>query len=195
MKKGKNLVLENRPFAVKVPTELMAAQRDLNWFFYQGESDCGVKSNFDALIRALKFSTTHQDESAEDQLISLVDKQRDFQSVMDSTKKYRKIFSIYRQLSKSSKVILENFYYEKQFDTSVELFFGGGISLIPMTPTFKKMQNIQFAKKINNLDELKNHIIHDRRRMTKIKNEITELYFSAVSEFNEKKGNNATKND
>lgn len=179
MKKGKNLVLENRPFTVKVPIELTAAQRDLNWFFYQGESDCGVRSNFDALIRALKFSTTHQDETAEDQLIALVDKQRDFQSVMDSTKKYRRILSTYQKLSSTSKVILENFYYEKQFDTSVELFFGGGISLIPMTSTFKKLE-----KKVTSLDDLRNFIIHDRRRMTKIKNEIIELYFSAVSEFN-----------
>lgn len=174
------LLLENRPFLVKVPSELNSAQRDLDWFFRQGESDCGVKSNFDALIRALKFSTSHQDETAEDQLINSIDKQRSFQSIMDGTHRYRRVLSSYQKISKTAKVILENFYYEKQFDTSVELFFGAGISLIPMTNTFKKLES-----KINTLDDLKNFILHDRRRMNKIKTEITTLYFSAVKEYSE----------
>lgn len=183
---GKNkssLILEKRPFKIEIPDKLKKAKEDLDWFFYQGESQCGVQSNFNALIRALKNSTTHQEESAEDQLISMIDgrgpfRQRDFQSIMDSTSKYRKVLSRYQKLSSHSKLILELFYYEKQYDISVELFFGAGITLIPQTKTFQKIKD-----KIDNLDELKNFIIHDRRRMQKIKKEIIEMFLTVLNEY------------
>lgn len=180
----KAMVLEKRPFeTITVPETLTKVKKDLDWFFYQGEADCGVKSNFNALIRALKFSTTHQEESAEDQLVSMIDKQRDFQSIIDSTSKYRKILSKYQKLSSHSKLVLEAFYYEKQYDISVELFFGAGITLIPQTKTFLKL-NSTIKEKVTNLDQLKNFILHDRRRMNKIKKEITEMFIDALTEFN-----------
>lgn len=177
----KQLILEKRPWKVEIPDKLKKAKEEVDWFFYQGEASCGVQSNFNALIRALKNSTSHQEESAEDQLVSLIDKQRDFQSIMDSTSKYRKILSKYQKLSTRSKVILESFYDEKQYDISVELFFGAGIGLIPYTDTFQKIKD-----KINSLDKLKNFIIHDRRRMHKIKKEIMQMFQAAINEYDAK---------
>jgi hypothetical protein len=179
--KAKALILERRPWKVQVADPFRSAKEDLDWFFHRGESECGVQSNFNALIRALKFSTTHQEESAEDQLISMIDgrsREKDLQSIMDGTRKYRKILARYQKLSIKSQFILQNFYYEKQYDISVELFFGAGINLIPHTATFQKIKN-----KVDNLDQLKNLIIHDRRRMQKIKKEIAEMFLTALAEY------------
>lgn len=180
----KQLILERRPWKIEIPDKFKKAKEELDWFFQQGEASCGVQSNFNALIRALKNSTTHQEESAEDQLISMIDRsirQKDLQSIMDATCKYRKILAKYQKLSKTSKIILEAFYHEKQYDISVELFFGPGIGLIPYTNTFQKIKD-----KINSLDELKNFIIHDRRRMQKIKKEIMEMFQVAINEYDVK---------
>lgn len=177
----KKLTLLKRPFNnVVIPAELLKSHKELCWLYQEGESSCGVKSNFNSMIRALKTSASHQDETAEDQLCALIDHQRSLTDIFKSSRQWRNIIYSLEVLPSKSKAIIEYFFYEKQFDPSVEMFFGQGIALITLTPTFKS----KFSTTITNLNQLKHHIIHDQRRMLKIKKEISELYLQALTDYN-----------
>lgn len=171
-----------RPFGnVPIPKELKKVHQELSWLYQEGESNCGIQSNFNAMIKALKTSATHQETSAEDQLNALIDHQHSFDHILRSTSKWKKIMNKFQSLSPHSKNTLEYFFYEKQYDVSVEMFFGQGAALIPYTATFQE----KFIDKIVDLNQLKYHIIHDSRRMKKIKSEIAELYISALQEYSQ----------
>lgn len=173
----KQLVIEGRPFKIKVSKNLIQSQKELDWYFQEGEAALGIKSNFDTLIRALQSSGQHEEVDAEEQLAAQIDAKRSmsFESIMKSAGKYNKIDTKFKKLKPHTQQIFQHFYREKQFDKSIEQYFGAGLCLVELTPTFKKVDK--------NIDELKHSIIHQKGVMAKIKEEVKEMYLSALLEY------------
>lgn len=174
------MIIEVRPFKIKVPNKLERAQRELDWFFHEGDSACGIKSNFDSFIRACKTSASHEETDAEDQLVSYIDNKynKTFDNIMHGAGKYSTIDRRFRKLSYHAQRVLQTFYYEKQYDKSVEQFFGKGIELVRLSPSFSTLKS--------DVESLKKFICNKKKKkeiLAQIKREVRDMYLSSLEEY------------
>lgn len=180
---AKKKPLENlaRPFSfTDIPKELKQSQKELDWFFYEGESSCGLTSNHEALMFQMAGSIGVSDIT--EQFVEYIDKKRSQEQIFRSVSKYRKINNKFNKLPVITQRTLELFYYEQQFDRSLEGHFGPGLKLVPHTKAFNDL-----PKQWQNHEKLKYCLIHQRKLIDRMKKEVKELYLQSLKQYSEVK--------
>lgn len=119
-----------------------SAISDLEWFFWQCESDLGIQSTYSSFIQACKYSTRHQDEVDLRAFVELCTTETTGYDILQATRKNRRILKNYQQLPSNHKVILEAYYQDRQYDQAITKDFGQGIGLIPYTEAGKALSKI-----------------------------------------------------
>lgn len=177
MKKNKK-PLENlpRPFVFLTSDLLKPFHEELQYFFQQSDAACEISSNYQAFLFAMVNSCSIS--SAEEQLLDCLDKRRSEEDKLKSIGKNRTINNKFVQLSAYDQRVLSYFFYEQQFDRSLEAHFGQGIKLIPLTKSFKKLP-VQWQ----NLNKLQFVLIHERKLIDKIKKEVSEIYLTVLEKY------------
>lgn len=160
--------------------KLKIAQEELNWFFWQGESDCGIHSNYATLFSALLYAMSATEAEVVDiqSYTQMAISEASSHRTLGAISKYRKILKKYQSISASAKVILEKYYEERQFHPEMQ-DFGPGINLIPHTQLGREMEK-QFLQ--NPSDKL---IKHFKSVKKGLKKQVHQLYLSALQEYAE----------
>jgi len=165
------------------PTE--KAISELEWLFYQSDSEMGFHSTMAAFILASKYSTKHQDEVDLQSFIELSKNTTTAYDILAATGKNRNILRNYQQLSARNKVILEAYYEEKQYDSELAKEFGPGVGVIPLTKLGKKLQKNLLA--FDSTDKIKKEFRSIKHGLQK---EVTRLHNEAITAYVEIMKNN-----
>jgi hypothetical protein len=120
---------------------------DLEWLFWDCESEMGYKSNFNSLILASKYGTkrtriedgelvngAQEDLFNEDTLIDAIDTRRAI-GRMAAASKNRRVMAIYCALPARAKAVLEAYYEPRQHPPEVREVFGGLAGVLHLTRT------------------------------------------------------------
>ena len=153
---------------------------DLEWYFWYGEAECGVHSNYTSLFSALLYSTK-EDESIDLQCFN--DYSNSSQSTvhytMAAVNRYRTIHHKYCQLSSKSKIILEKYYEEAQYSHPYLQKFGPGVALIPYTKIGENMSKLLLKEPSTNF------VKYLEKNVTTVKKQVTKLFNTALQEYQE----------
>ncbi|WP_437489430.1 hypothetical protein WME75_10685 [Sorangium sp. So ce1014] len=120
---------------------------DLEWLFWDCESQMGFKSNFNSLILASKYGTKRtriedgelvngiqEDLFNEDTLIDALDTRRAL-GRMAAASKNRRVMVIYCALPPRAKAVLEAYYEPRRYPPEVREVFGGLAGVLHLTRT------------------------------------------------------------
>jgi hypothetical protein len=120
---------------------------DLEWLFWDCESEMGFRSNFNSLILASKYGTkrtriedgelvngVQEDLFNEDTLIDAIDTRRAL-GRMAAAAKNRRVMAIYCALPPRAKAVLEAYYEPRQYPPEVREVFGGLAGVLHLTRT------------------------------------------------------------
>lgn len=175
---------------------LSKAHKALEWYFYFSESSMGWKSNFNSMMRAWFYSTKHEDENIEDQLISILDFQDRKVDVLDAAAKERKIFQAYQACSPREQSVLLAYFEERQPQIDIKFLFdtklyttttkdGKTIELDGLAPGIRLLAWTNTASSIDDfgLNWLKKAVKKDPNSFNKIREEADQLYLDALKAF------------
>ena len=154
--------------------------KDLQWYFFESESACGISSTYSAFIAACKYSTSHQDEIDLKAFSEMCVNTTTAYDILAATRKNRRILNVYQGLSSKDKIVLEAYYQERKYDLAVSSDFGPGVGLIPYTAIGQKMSRIALQNYEGSNLEL-------RRMYTKnkeaLKKQVDQLWSRAIDNY------------
>lgn len=155
---------------------------DLDWLFGCAESAMGIRSSFGAMIDVLKIG--HQDmREGEGSRFSAAHVERHHEetaigcgrgpvqlSRTAATRRSRRVLSAFGTLTGAQKMVLEAWFYPRQWPKAVTSYFGKGAALVRLCPSGGELSVEQLTK----LAET------DSPRAQHIREEANELFADAV---------------
>ena len=164
---------------------------DLEWLFWECESQMGLKSNFNSLILASKYGSkririddgeiingVQEDLFNEDTLIDAIDTRRAL-GRLAATKKNRKVMLAFSRLNARHQRILSAFYEPKQFPPDVRRVFGELAGVVPLTATALSREEFD-------MDWLSLAILKKNPSISQMQREASEIFGEALRSFAKK---------
>lgn len=163
-----------RPFTYIPPPHLQPAHDDLCYLFQSGDAFCGIASNYSAMKEKMVCKSSNTPSNA--QIIDCLDERTSETITRNKINRARSIGQKFNQLTAKQKHIAQLFFYEQQFNSELENYFGMGMKLILLTPSWQKVK-----QKINCIDSINPK--HNINLMEHLKKEISELYLSVLESY------------